>query len=192
MNKLERAIEFALDKHKGIKRKIDDSPYILHPLEVALIVSTMTNDEDVLAAAVLHDTVEDTDATIDEINSMFGERTAALVASETEDKRPGIPKSDSWRIRKQESLDELECTSDAGVKLIWLGDKLSNIRGIHRAYAAEGSKVFNSFNQKDPEQHAWYYRSIRRLLGELREYDAWKEFSVLIDSIFGKEPQDEV
>lgn len=191
MELFEKALAFASEKHSGSKRKMDPAPYMLHPIEVALIVSSMTLDEEVLSAAVLHDTVEDTDATLADIEALFGTRTAALVASETEDKRHGISKAESWRIRKEESLEELKNASDIGVKYIWLGDKLSNLRSMHQAFLKQGFEFLNCFNQKDPAQHAWYYRSIRELLDELCEFDAWKEFSLLIDAMFGKdEPSD--
>ncbi len=83
----EKAVLFALKAHEGQKRK-DGGVYILHPLETAVIVGTMTNDLEVLAAAVLHDTVEDTPVTMDDIVNNFGKRVAGLVAHETEDKRP--------------------------------------------------------------------------------------------------------
>ena len=60
MTKIERAIQYAVDAHAGSKRKGKDRPYILHPIEVMTIVAGLTEDEDVIAAAVLHDTVEDT------------------------------------------------------------------------------------------------------------------------------------
>lgn len=184
MSLFEEALAFALQKHAGALRKLDDTPYILHPVEVALIVSTMTSDETVLAAAVLHDTVEDTDATIGEIEQRFGARVASLVASETENKRPGAANSETWRIRKEESLNEL-ARADRDVKLIWLGDKLSNLRAINRSRLKMGDAVFSHFNQKDPAAHRWYYSSIRTLLSELDGYDAWKEYSALLDTIFG-------
>jgi len=192
MELFEKALAFASEKHSGSKRKMDPAPYMLHPIEVALIVSSMTLDEEVLSAAVLHDTVEDTDATLADIEALFGTRTAALVASETEDKRHGISKAESWRIRKEESLEELKNASDIGVKYIWLGDKLSNLRGMHRAFLKQGFEFLSCFNQKDPAQHAWYYRSIREQLSELCEFDAWKEFSLLIDEIFGKDERNDV
>lgn len=185
MTLFERALVYAVQKHAGAVRKLDDSPYILHPMETAGVVSTLTHDEEVLAAAVLHDTVEDTDATQDEIRELFGERTAALVASETEDKRPDLPKSQSWRIRKEESLRELAAAEDPGVLCLWLGDKLSNLRSLRRARQAEGDAVWLRFNQRDPAQHAWYYRSIVGLLSPLSDSDAWKELNALTEEIFG-------
>ena len=84
---IDQAIRFAALAHKGMVRKGNNQPYIFHPLEVLNLVSLMTLDDDVLCAAVLHDTVEDTDATIEDIQREFGEHVAALVAYESEDKR---------------------------------------------------------------------------------------------------------
>ena len=112
----ESAVQFAMVAHRGQKRK-DGTVYILHPMEVATIVGTLTNDEAVLAAAVLHDTVEDTDVTADDLLRTFGPRVAALVACETEDKRPDMDPRDSWQIRKEESLAELR-GSELAVKIL--------------------------------------------------------------------------
>lgn len=94
MNTFEQAARFALHAHEGQIRKTKPIPFILHPMEVAQIASTMTDDLDVLAAAVLHDVVEDTDCTADDILENFGERIAYLVAMETENKRPDRPASE--------------------------------------------------------------------------------------------------
>ena len=87
MTKLDHAIKFATDAHAGQKRKMTNTPYILHPLEAAAIVASITTDEDVICAAVLHDTVEDTDVKAETIRSEFGDRVAELVSAETENKR---------------------------------------------------------------------------------------------------------
>lgn len=184
----EDAAVFAAQKHNGMKRKLDGKPYILHPMEAALIASTMTADDEVLAAAVLHDVVEDTDAELSDIEAGFGARVAALVASETENKREGIPKSESWLIRKMESLRELESTEDTAVKILWLSDKLSNMRSLHREWERMGDEVWSCFNQKDPAKHASYYRRIAELLIELSQYDAWREYIGLVEDIFKGAP----
>ena len=153
-NVLEKAIAFALKAHEGQKRT-DGGVYILHPLEVVTVVATMTDDPEVLAAAVLHDTVEDTPVTAQEILDNFGERVAALVAHETEDKRPGVPPSESWKIRKEESLAVLK-NSGVETKMLWLGDKLSNMRSLSRDYDKIGLAVFDRFNEKNPKEQYWY------------------------------------
>lgn len=185
MNLLDRAINYATEKHSGDVRKMEGTPYILHPLEVASIVGTITRDEEIIAAAVLHDTVEDTDATLPEIMELFGPRVAELVAGETEDKRPYMLPEASWRIRKEESLEALEKTDDIAEKILWLGDKLSNIRSLYRAWKRYGDGIWENFNQKDPAEQAWYYRTIAQLLSELEDHEAYKEYTRLVNEVFG-------
>lgn len=184
MTLFEEAIEFAVRAHSGAMRKRESSPYILHPMEAAAIVGTMTSDDEVLAAAVLHDTVEDAGVSIEEIRERFGERVAILVASETENKRPGQDKKATWHVRKTESLEVLKTAADPGVKLLWLGDKLSNIRSFYRAWRISGNGLWHSFNQDDPAEQAWYYRSIDAQLSDLHDQDAWQEFHYLVEMIF--------
>lgn len=184
MELLDRAISFATQKHSGQLRKLADSPYILHPLEVAAIVSTMTNDPETLAASVLHDTVEDTDTTIEEIEENFGRRVALLVMTETEDKRENLPESATWKIRKQETLAILANTKEIAVKQMWLGDKLSNIRSFYREKCVNGRNIFQYLHQKDPAQQYWYYRSIIKSISELKETAAYKEFVFLVEKVF--------
>ena len=161
------AISFAVRKHAGQLRKGTKIPYIVHPMEAAAIVATITNDEVLLSAAVLHDTVEDTDTPLEEIVRLFGPRVAALVAEESENKREESPADATWIIRKKEAIERLKGATHE-VKLIALGDKLSNIRAICRDYEALGDSLWNRFNQKDPAMQGWYYESI----GDIFEADA--------------------
>ena len=184
-NVLERAIRFAVDAHAGQARK-DGSPFILHPLEDAAIVSTLTYDPEVLAAAVLHDTVEDTETTEEDILRAFGPRVAALVQHETEDKRPAVPPEETWKVRKEESLCELAQSKDPAVKMLWLGDKLANMRALHRQFFMEGEKVFNRFNNTDPKAHAWYYGTILQLLSQLSDTAAYREYVNLYHEVFDR------
>lgn len=186
MELVSEAIAFALKVHDGMRRKNSAVPYILHPLEAAVIVSTMTDDQKVIAAAILHDVVEDTDITIDEIEEKFGKRVRELVASETENKRSEIPASETWRMRKEESLEVLKNTLDIGVLMVWLGDKLSNIRSIYRELQQEGIAMWNKFNQTDVNEHAWYYFSIVKLTERLSHTSAWLEFKTIVELVFGK------
>lgn len=177
-NIFENAVAYALYKHTGQVRK-NGEVFILHPLEVATIVGTMTKDLEVLSAAVLHDVVEDTDTTIEDVKTRFGKRVAGLVSSETENKHAEMKKDESWKMRKIESLERLKNTEDIGVKMIWLGDKLSNLRSIVRDYNKEGKKAFEKFNQKDPMLHYWYYNEVLNSIEELNQYSAYKEYKEL-------------
>ena len=186
MELVSEAIAFAVKAHDGMRRKKSDVPYILHPMEAAVIVGTMTDDQNLIAAAALHDVVEDAGITIREIEEKFGKRVRELVQSETEDKRADLPPSDTWRIRKEESLEALKNIDDVGVLMVWLGDKLANMRSIYRDFKIEGNAMWQRFNQKDASEQAWYYRSIVKLTERLSSTSAWLEYKTLTELVFGK------
>ena len=178
-----RAAKFAADAHEGSFRKGSSLPYIVHPMEAAAIVAGLTSDEEVIAAALLHDVIEDTPFTAEDICKDFGERVAELVKGESENKREELPAELTWRIRKEENIAHL-CTSCIEMKMIALGDKLSNIRSMQRDYASLGEELWQRFNQKDKAQHGWYYRSMCDAVSELSHTEAWKELDRLIKEIF--------
>ena len=186
MEIVSEAIIFAVKAHDGMRRKKSDAPYILHPMEAAVIVGTMTDDQNLIAAAALHDVVEDAGININEIEERFGKRVRELVESETEDKRVNLPPGDTWRIRKEESLAVLKNTEDIGVLMVWLGDKLANMRSIYRDFKVEGVQMWQRFNQKDVSEQAWYYRSIVDLTARLSDTSAWIEYKALTELVFGK------
>ena len=181
------AIIFAATAHDGMHRKKSQIPYVLHPMEASVIVGTITDKQEVIAAAILHDVVEDAGITIEEIRERFGERVMELVASETENKREELPPEQTWRIRKEESLEVLRTTNDPDVIVLWIGDKLSNIRAIYRDFLVEGDAVWNKFHQPDVSAQAWYYRSIMKYTERLSDTVAWKEYKTLVEKLFGME-----
>ena len=187
MELVSEAIAFAVKAHNGMRRKKSESPYILHPMEAAVIVGTMTDDQNLIAAAVLHDVVEDAGITIEEIEEKFGPRVRELVESETEDKRADRPPTETWRIRKEESLAVLKNTDDVAVLMVWIGDKLANMRAIYRDFKVEGEAMWQRFNQKNVAEQAWYYRSIATLTERLSDTSAWLEYKTLTELVFGKE-----
>ena len=187
MELVSEAIAFAVKAHDGMRRKKSDIPYILHPMEAAVIVGTMSEDQNLIAAAALHDVVEDAGITIEEIEVRFGKRVRELVESETEDKRADLPPAATWRIRKEESLAVLKNTDDIAVLMVWLGDKLANMRAIYRDFKVEGEAMWQRFNQKDVAEQAWYYRSIVALTERLSDTSAWIEYKTLTDLVFEKE-----
>lgn len=184
MEIISRAIIFAAKAHDGMRRKQTATPYILHPVEAAAIAGSLTDDQEVMAAAVLHDVVEDTSITIEEIEAEFGKRVADLVASESEDKREGEPPSETWQIRKEEAVQFLRNTDNKDIKILYLGDKLANMRSIYKDWAEAGDSVWERFNQKEKSHHAWYYRSVAEAMPELKETPAWKEYDKLIKIVF--------
>lgn len=181
---LDRAIIFAVNAHAGAERRGKGFPYIVHPMEAMEIVATMTSDQELLAAAVLHDTVEDTDVTLEQLAEVFGERIASIVAWESDTYQDGVSEEDSWHSRKRDAIKRL---SDAPLeaKIVALGDKLSNMRAIARDYAVQGDSLWNLFHTKDRNDHEWHYRGLEDSLRELKDTYAFKEFEQLIDQVFG-------
>ena len=185
MGILEKAISFAAEQHSGDVRKGSDIPYIVHPLEALAIAASITSNQDILAATVLHDVVEDTSATLIGIEEKFGKKIAELVASESEDKMPDVPPSESWKRRKESTIQALR-TASIDEKIIVLSDKLSNIRAIYRDVVREGDIIWKKFNQKDKKMHEWYYRAIVDALIELSEHLAYQELCRLVDLVFSE------
>ncbi len=182
---MEEAIQFAAEKHEGQTRKGSKKPYICHPVEVMMLVAKMTPDAEVAAAAALHDTIEDTDTTYEELKDRFGKRIAGLVQSESEDKRPGMPKSESWHIRKEENIAHVK-TESREAKMIMLADKLSNIRASYKEYQQFGDEIFQKFNVKDKSEHSWYFHGIVDALQELKDLPQYSELKSLVNEIFGE------
>lgn len=180
---LDRAITFAVKAHQGVERKGKGFPYIVHPMEAVCIVATMTNDQELLAAAALHDVIEDTDTTADDLKKEFGERVAMLVEAESDDKTGGL-KAETWHQRKQDTLDRLR-NANLDIKIVALGDKLSNMRAIAHDYAVLGDELWNRFTVKDPAEHAWRYHALAEALNDLSDTDAYKEFHTLVNKTFG-------
>ena len=184
MTVVEKAVEFAVKAHEDAKRKSKDRPYILHPLEAMVIVSALTDDEEIMVAAVLHDTIEDAGITKDEIAAEFGERVAELVAAESENKREGQDPKKTWKIRKEEALAHL-AASDRAAKLICLGDKLANLREIARDHRRIGDAIWQNFNQKDKKLQEWYYGSIYDTLrAEFGDIPELTEYRSLLMELF--------
>lgn len=126
-----QAVVFASQKHRTQRRKDGVTPYVNHPLQVALILAEFGGivDAEILAAAVLHDTVEDTDTTLGEVGMHFGDRVRALVAEVTDDDTMPHP------LRKQSEIDHAPKLSE-GATLIKLADRTSNVMDLVEAPAA--------------------------------------------------------
>lgn len=180
----EKAVVFAATAHQRTTRKGSRIPYLTHPIEAAAIVAELSDDEELIAAAVLHDVVEDTDITLQMIEQYFGKRIAYYVGRETENKRRDLPPESTWELRKQETITYLLEKADRGAKMLALADKLSNLRSIERDMRKIGDRIWERFNQKDKAKHAWLYRQIAEALRDLDEYPAWKEYDQLVKTVF--------
>ena len=176
---LDRAIRFAVEAHSGVERRGKGFPYIVHPMEAMAIVATMTADQEILAAAALHDVVEDTEITLDEIRSLFGERIARLVDTESDHFEGGL----DWRSRKEDSLKRHKAATRDEM-IVALGDKLSNMRAIARDYTSEGEVFWDRFRVKEKSVHGWRYHALLDALSDLSDTYAYQEFDFLVNRIF--------
>ena len=184
---LDRAIIFAVKAHHNTERRGKGFPYIVHPMEAVEIVATITPDQELLAAAALHDTVEDTDVTVEDIRREFGDRVADLVHAES-DQIDGVlfngeNETETWHARKQAAIDRLR-RAPHDAKIVALGDKLSNMRAIYRDYMVKGDALWSIFHVTDKASHEWHYRGLADALSELSDTFAYQELVTLIDKVF--------
>lgn len=177
---VDKAVAFATRAHEGQLRKGTNRPYIVHPIEVGDIVARMTDDEEIISAAVLHDTIEDCEGVTEEILAAeFSPRVAAMVKSESEDK------SKTWMERKGATIEYIG-KAPREVQMIGLADKLSNMRDIDRDYPKYGEELWNRFRMKDKEMIGWYYKGVRDALREsFEEVELYQEYCRLIEKNFG-------
>jgi len=157
-NKVERALCFAIMAHKGQVRKCEpNKPKVLHPCAVAGIVRKYTNDPNIIAAAYLHDVVEDTKYTIEDIEKYFGVSVAKYVNIATEP-----DKTLSWEERKRYMIDRVK-TLSYEEKLIIIADKINNIEDLERTLEEKGNIDFSKFNRGEVQQE-WYFRNMYKSL----------------------------
>lgn len=178
-----RAAAFAAYAHDGQTRKGSALPYLVHPMEVAAIAATMTNDPDVLAAALLHDVAEDCGVEESELRARFGRRVARLVMAESEEKAPDA--RGSWQKRKLRAVARLR-DAPREEMILALSDKLSNLRAMERDLRVLGPRLWLRFNQTNPSMQRWYYASVAEALAPLRAFDAYREFAALLPRVFGE------
>ncbi|MDL2217083.1 HD domain-containing protein [Christensenellaceae bacterium OttesenSCG-928-M15] len=174
---IHRAIKFAAVAHKGQWRKGARIPYIVHPFEVAQILTAMGASEALIVAGLLHDTLEDTATTPNELKEAFGESVLRLVLSATE------RKEDTWEERKLHTIQFLKTEATYEQKQLALADKLSNLRSIALDMDEFGDQLYEIFNRGKKKQH-WYYKSLGESLQALNDIVFYKEFCELIEKVF--------
>lgn len=179
---VDKAIIFATKCHKNVSRKEKNIPYIIHPLEVMAIVANLTTDEEILAAAVLHDVIEDTDTSYDTLKLEFGKRVADIVLHESYNSIPNY-KNMSWVEVRKYAIDQL-IIAPVDIKMVALADKLSNIRQINRDFKNLGYSFWNRFHNNDPKVHKWRYYELLKCFKELENTLEFIEFKQLVIDTF--------
>ncbi len=181
--RIDAALVLAARAHRTQVRKGTDIPYIVHPVQVAMILMRHGFDEDLVIAGVLHDTVEDTDVRADDIRAAFGDGVAALVTAVSETKQDESGARRPWRTRKAEQIAHLE-HGDSRVAALKAADSLHNLQSTLADLRATGDAIWRRFNAS-AEDWMWYHRAIADLVGERlgSEHALARELQVVLGEI---------
>ena len=177
-----KAKYFAIEAHKDQKRKSEpDKPMIIHPISVAMILEQYGFDDRVIAAGYLHDVVEDTKYTIEDIEKEFGRDIASLVMGASEP-----DKSLSWEERKQHTIEETKKLPLRN-KLVICADKINNVEDLYLKFEKNGQRDFSSFKRGE-EKQKWYYTNIYKSLifNENKDLPIFKRLKAALELVFGK------
>ncbi len=177
MDVIEKALQTAAIAHQRQYRKGTEIPYITHPVAVGMILMKEGYEDFVVAAGILHDTVEDTDLTLDDIKRGFGEKIAEIVKGCSEP-----DKSLAWEKRKEHTLEFLQNASSE-IRAVACADKLHNIRSIQRDYEQQGEEVWKKFN-RGKEQQKWYYTNVIESLCAQNSFSLIEELRKEVDRLF--------
>ena len=167
------AIEFATEHHKNMVRKGTKIPYLTHLFNVCKILAERNCDDEVLVAALLHDVVEDTDVTIEELREKFGKRVASIVEAATEPfklQKQKFDESNTWKERKEHTIRFIEKETNLDQCLVIIADKIDNIRAIAYDLEIVGESVWERFNANKKEQQ-WYYVSLYNAFDRRKDFD---------------------
>ena len=188
MDMKEKAKLFAIKAHKGQIRKSDkEKPMIIHPINVANILSEYGYDDNVVAAAYLHDVIEDTKYTKEDLLKEFNEDIVSLVLGATEE-----DKSLSWEERKTITIDKVK-DLDLRHKVVVCADKISNLEDMRIIFEVNGKRDFSAFKRGFDKQK-WYYTEVYNSLiyNEDKDYIMFSRLKLLIDDIFYDNKHDEL
>ncbi|AQQ54768.1 HD domain-containing protein [Planococcus lenghuensis] len=175
---IEKALQFAAVKHEGHHRKGTLIPYITHPVCVAFLLKEAKASEEVIAAGLLHDTIEDTSATEAEVGEQFGDEVLRLVQAASEPDKT-LP----WEERKRHTVEDLKNRSADELALI-TADKLHNVRSIELDAQVIGGDAWLRFNRGKRDQ-SWYYMSIvNRLKNHKKDVPLVKDLSKTVYGLF--------
>lgn len=172
-SRLHDAILLAAKAHKGQVRKGTNIDYLVHPMEVLELLSSMDADTDLRIAGVLHDTVEDTDLTLPKIQDIFGEDVANLVGKHTENKNL------TWEERKTNAIETLQA-AEKRYQMLILADALSNLRSMAADYRLLGEQLWNRFRAPRDKQ-CWYYGAMKDAMSPLgKEANCQTQYEELV------------
>lgn len=177
MEKLDYAILFATKAHDGQKRKSDNVSMIFHPFTVGMILKCNNLDDNTVIAGILHDVVEDTKYTLNNIADIFGSDIAKIVEEVSEDK------SLEWDSRKIKAINKIKNASFSG-KMVECADKINNLETLEDLLNEKGDIVWDVFN-KPYEKQKWYYTEMyNAIIYGIPENFLIKRYKNILDKVF--------
>lgn len=174
---IQKALEFATMKHKRQTRKGTTTPYINHCYQVMTILSMEFSDEELIVAGILHDTLEDTNTSYNELVLNFGQTVADLVLYCSEDKKL------SWKERKSQTIEHIKNQINQRGDFILLADKIANLKDSYDELLKNGFIDWGKFNQGYEEQR-WYYRGILDAANYLHTTKLYLDFKTIVEQVF--------
>lgn len=172
-NIIEKAARIAIEAHKDQIRKGDGLPYIIHPFMVALKLAKYNFSDTVIAAALVHDVLEDTDYPDTKLGTELGEEVLEIVQSVTND--DSLP----WEEKKKKYIESVRNSSE-GAKAVALADKIHNVESLLEAYDKQGSKIWDKFN-RGKEQKLWFESEVLNMLKETWHHPLIEKYENLLE-----------
>ena len=188
--KIQKAIKTASEKHAGQVRQGDGLPFIVHLFEVAWVLSNYSNDENVVAAGLIHSVVNNVDDySLVDIKNDFGELIMAMVFDVSEDKDAGseLKGQASWEERKTKYLRHMEAMSQESM-LICAADKIVNLMAISDSTKTVGKELWNKLGI-EPNKLFWFYGEVLKILQKRSYSKISDELSVILKKVQGETAQ---
>jgi (p)ppGpp synthase/HD superfamily hydrolase len=177
MTLLEKALRMAAAAHEGQYRKDGHVPYITHPVMCAFILSKHAFAEEVVAAALVHDVLEDTTVTEEQMRKELGDTVTNLVLLVTYD--PSL----SWEEQRSAYIEKLR-NAPADAKAISVADKIHNAQSLLDAHAKQGSLIWAQFN-RPKEKKLWFEGEMLKMLQETWQHPLVDEYAALYEQMKG-------
>lgn len=172
------AIAYAAQCHQGQYRKATQIPYIVHPVSMVRFLARLGAPPELQAAAALHDVIEDTEATYEDVAQRFGDRVAALVNGVTEQDR-----SLGWRERKERAIAHARACTDVEVLALKCVDKLDNLSDIREDQELHGEELWTRF-KSDRLAQIWYYQTLTKLFSEKLDATKYADLAQAMEAVF--------
>lgn len=181
-----QAARMAAEAHDGATREDGRTPYLIHAMEAASIAATMTEDEDILAAAVLHGVLKNSSTTEEELRETVGGHVTNLVLA-----AGGAPcraeTEEQWQMQRQRDIERLVAEYRLEVKMVVLADRLSDMRALAKEYNLKGERLWAALAPAGRVGWHWYYQAITDALQDLNSYPAWHELANLVWEVFSQD-----